>query len=775
MHLLANKSFRNAIVFVLLIAFSSSAWASKGDTRVRIESYFDVTQYSDVAISNGGEFVAVAGWKQDLATNHSLYSLYIYVAKERGFALVHTAAGKAQYLEWHPNRKRLYYVADDANGVSQIFQREFPRFRERQVTDDPAGVVDFKVSPNGKQVVWRTVSGRVRQARPGLFVERAGVYEDLQHGEEGYFVDPEYDALKTFINPDRLSERRIAETKLKLSSLERINASVLDAPEYVRGYEWSPDSNMIALTHIELLSQDTPFWASSSYVSLYDLKSDGLRSIASAALPTHEGAVPDIRNLGPSYSFGPWAPNSSKLMILRPITRNPTVVDTSRSNIEWTLFDVSRELLEPESVRWRPTYIFRDDSKLHSTLRLGFVSAKIANGAWGVWRFDEHGLTRVEVPGIDGAITNIYSSIAGTDHALVVESTGRAPEIYVSDLASSSTRVTEHNSRLPKFVPSEAKKVWWRSSDGEIIGGWFLDARQTAASGQDKTQPAPLITYVHGGPGGDVPNGFSDIGFDGGSSGRGKWAYPFEVLASEGISVFFPNYRPNPTYHMETDTDVDPKKWCGLLATSVAEIDDILSGIEFLIDNGYADADRLGLAGHSYGGVLGPKLLQLTNNFEVASFAEGSSNEFNRYIVNPGLLAFNGGPEAIGVDKLVEDSPEFHFEGIDAAILFESGARSGITGYMGAIKAARRANIPSELILYPRAEHNTVEPAIQYSVAENNYDWFKFWLQGYEDPDPEKDEQYDRWRKMRNESCANWKAEKKNLPTYCSAGSASMP
>jgi hypothetical protein len=32
---------------------------------------------------------------------------------------------------------------------------------------------------------------------------------------------------------------------------------------------------------------------------------------------------------------------------------------------------------------------------------------------------------------------------------------------------------------------------------------------------------------------------------------------------------------------------------------------------------------------------------------------------------------------------------------------------------------------------------------------ERNLDWFRFWLQGYEDPDESKRPQYVRWRALR--------------------------
>ena len=37
-------------------------------------------------------------------------------------------------------------------------------------------------------------------------------------------------------------------------------------------------------------------------------------------------------------------------------------------------------------------------------------------------------------------------------------------------------------------------------------------------------------------------------------------------------------------------------------------------------------------------------------------------------------------------------------------------------------------------------------------------DWFRFWLQGYEDPDPAKAEQYKRWRGLRKMQSDNEKS-----------------
>jgi hypothetical protein len=56
---------------------------------------------------------------------------------------------------------------------------------------------------------------------------------------------------------------------------------------------------------------------------------------------------------------------------------------------------------------------------------------------------------------------------------------------------------------------------------------------------------------------------------------------------------------------------------------------------------------------------------------------------------------------------------------------------------------------PVEMWVYPDEYHQKIQPKHRYSVYQRNVDWFRFWLKGEEDPDPAKEEQYERWRKLR--------------------------
>ncbi|RYD46025.1 MAG: peptidase, partial [Sphingomonadales bacterium] len=63
--------------------------------------------------------------------------------------------------------------------------------------------------------------------------------------------------------------------------------------------------------------------------------------------------------------------------------------------------------------------------------------------------------------------------------------------------------------------------------------------------------------------------------------------------------------------------------------------------------------------------------------------------------------------------------------------------------------ALREAGKPVEMRIYPDEYHNKVQPRHRLAVYERNIDWFAFWLRNTEDPDPGKQEQYARWRMLR--------------------------
>ena len=56
---------------------------------------------------------------------------------------------------------------------------------------------------------------------------------------------------------------------------------------------------------------------------------------------------------------------------------------------------------------------------------------------------------------------------------------------------------------------------------------------------------------------------------------------------------------------------------------------------------------------------------------------------------------------------------------------------------------------PVDLMMLNTDEHILTNPGVRLASQGGSVDWFRFWLQDYEDPDPAKAEQYDRWRVLR--------------------------
>jgi hypothetical protein len=62
---------------------------------------------------------------------------------------------------------------------------------------------------------------------------------------------------------------------------------------------------------------------------------------------------------------------------------------------------------------------------------------------------------------------------------------------------------------------------------------------------------------------------------------------------------------------------------------------------------------------------------------------------------------------------------------------------------------------PVDLIYFPSSLHIHQRPLARLESQQGNVDWFRFWLQGYEDPDPRKSAQYRRWEEFRIDKSAD--------------------
>ena len=64
---------------------------------------------------------------------------------------------------------------------------------------------------------------------------------------------------------------------------------------------------------------------------------------------------------------------------------------------------------------------------------------------------------------------------------------------------------------------------------------------------------------------------------------------------------------------------------------------------------------------------------------------------------------------------------------------------------------------PVELVLFPEGKHVLELPLQRVGSMQGSVDWFRFWLQGYENPNPQYPGQYSRWHALRAQQAWNEK------------------
>ncbi len=180
----------------------------------------------------------------------------------------------------------------------------------------------------------------------------------------------------------------------------------------------------------------------------------------------------------------------------------------------------------------------------------------------------------------EGLVFNGLSGAAAGRMALRAHTSEHPAEVYVAQTDGAALqRLTFSNSWLDEVEFGEQTVVRYPAADGLEIEGllvWPLDYREG--------RRFPLIVAAHGGPEAHYSNGWLT-----------SYNLPAHHAAAEGYFMFYPNYRGSTGRGVEfaLTSQGRPAK---------EEFSDIVDGVDFLIEQGLVDEDRVGITGGSYGG-----------------------------------------------------------------------------------------------------------------------------------------------------------------------------
>ena len=302
----------------------------------------------------------------------------------------------------------------------------------------------------------------------------------------------------------------------------------------------------------------------------------------------------------------------------------------------------------------------------------------------------------------------VYSSMDMNDKGDIVFlfSNLETPNEVYSFQNKTSKRLTH----LQDAITSKLKKGYHRgfqstSSDGTLVSG-ILHLPDSGAKN------LPLILFIHGGP---VAQ--DDYSFD----------MTSRIYAEAGYAVATVNYRGS-SGRGAAFTNAIYADWGN------KEVKDIVGAADYLIKEGVADPNRLGIAGWSYGGILSNYTIATDKRFKAAVSGAGSSLMMSVYGSDQYIAQYEeeiGKPWENPKKWEALSYPFYKVKEIKAPTLFMASQADFNVPVIGAeqmYQAFKSEGIPTELIIYPNQNHGVRVPS--YIVHRHNahINWFNKYL-----------------------------------------------
>ncbi|HJQ25670.1 MAG TPA: S9 family peptidase [Blastocatellia bacterium] len=275
-------------------------------------------------------------------------------------------------------------------------------------------------------------------------------------------------------------------------------------------------------------------------------------------------------------------------------------------------------------------------------------------------------------------------------------------------------QLTRMNLQAESFALGRTEVIRWKSAkDSREIEGLLVYPLD-----YDAAKRYPLITSIHGGPEGAYQSSYM--------AGYGEFPH---VYAARGYLSFFPNFRGSSNYG------------AAFAAANVGDLgggdyQDILSGVDYIIQRGLADAERLAIKGYSYGGYMSGWIIGHTTRFKAAVFGAGLANAISYYStadIQSQRETLHQGTPWRNNQNMIERSPVFYLQNARTPSLIYHGEKDervplgqSMETYMG----LRQAGVPVEMIVYPREGHGLREPTHQLDKMRRELAWIEKYVRG---------------------------------------------
>ncbi|MDX6382538.1 MAG: hypothetical protein QOK48_111 [Blastocatellia bacterium] len=284
----------------------------------------------------------------------------------------------------------------------------------------------------------------------------------------------------------------------------------------------------------------------------------------------------------------------------------------------------------------------------------------------------------------------------------------KATEVYAMEGGALRQLTHQNDALFAELQIANTENVEFKSKDGTEVHGLL-----TYPLGYVKGTKVPLLLRIHGGPNGQDQHSFS---------------VERQVFAANGYAVLAVNYR---------GSSGRGQKYSRAIFADWGhyEVEDLLAGIDHVVQMGVADPDRLGVGGWSYGAILTDYLIASDPRFKGATSGAGTAFTVAFYGTDQYIIQYDyeigppWNPKAWETYQKIS-YPFLHADRIKTPTLFLGGERDfnvPVQGGQQMYQALRSLGVDTQLIIYPNENHGIQRP----SFVRDRYERYLAWYDKY--------------------------------------------
>lgn len=335
--------------------------------------------------------------------------------------------------------------------------------------------------------------------------------------------------------------------------------------------------------------------------------------------------------------------------------------------------------------------------------------------------------SQIYFAGIDGGVRQVTDGPRGSSMPSVSPDARRLiwttsdilsnQQLRLADVdGSNETTIANLSAPAKNYKLGQVEAVEWKSRDGVKIAGFVVKPADF-----DAHNKYPMIVDLHGGP----------VGGAGLSGSILQSRLEPHMWAAKGFVVFLPDYRSSGVYGWDLIEQARERQ-----DANDRDFDDIMSGVDSLVRQGFVDTGRLALVGHSYGAFLTNWIITRNHPFRVAVSYEGYIDPFLMYGTgfrvggNPAFeWLYKGTPWDVP-ENYRKNSPMEFLKGIKTPTLLISGEK-GMALYNNEFlyTALRKQKVDAKFLLYKGEGHVISAPANRRDLLEQVIGWIETHLE----------------------------------------------